>query len=79
MSISNAFLEVKKAQNGDPWVAWSVKCLPSAHVMILGSWDGALYQAPGLVGSQLLPLPLPFCLPMLTPLYLPLCLRLSNK
>ena len=45
------------------WVAQSVKCLPSAQVMIPGSWDGAPRQAPCSVGSLLLPLPLP--LPLL--------------
>lgn len=34
------------------WVAWSVKCLPSAPVMIPGS-----RLSPGLVGRLLLPLP----------------------
>ena len=36
-------------------MAKSVKCLPSAHVMIPELWDRALCQAP----SLLLPLPLP--------------------
>ena len=55
----------------DTWVAQSVKHLPSAQVMISGSWDGALGQAPCSVGSLLLPPPLP-----------PACelsLSLSNK
>lgn len=34
----------------------SVKCLPLAQVIILGSWDGALHQAPYSAGSLLLPL-----------------------
>ena len=38
------------------WVAQSVKCLPSAQVAILGSWDQVLHQALCLVGSLLLPL-----------------------
>jgi len=40
------------------WMAQSVKCLPLAQVMILGSWDRAPYQAPCSVGNLLLPLPL---------------------
>ena len=40
-----------------PWVAQSVKRLPSAQVTI--PWDQALYWAPCSVGSLLLPLPLP--------------------
>ena len=33
-----------------------VECLPSAQVVIPGSWDRVLHQAPG--RSQLLPLPM---------------------
>jgi len=36
-----------------------VKHLPSAQVMIPGSWDGAPRRAPCSAGSLLLPLPLP--------------------
>ena len=36
-----------------------VEHLPLAQVMIPGSWDQALSQAPCSVGSLLLPLPLP--------------------
>ena len=39
-------------------MAQSVKRLPSAQVMISGSWDGAAHWAPCSVGSLLLPLPL---------------------
>ena len=39
-------------------VAQFVKHLPLAQVMIPGSWDGALRQGPGSLGSLLLPLPL---------------------
>ena len=38
------------------WVAQSVKHLPLAQVMIPGSWDPALHQAPLLL-PLLLPLP----------------------
>jgi len=41
------------------WVARSVKHLPSAQVMISGSWDGARHQASCSAGSLLLSLPLP--------------------
>ena len=40
--------EIQKQQDGfrGAWVAQSVKCLPSAQVMIPGSWDRAPYRAP---------------------------------
>ena len=41
------------------WVAQSLKCLPSAQVMIPGSWDPVLHQGPCSVGALLLPLPCP--------------------
>ena len=47
---------------GPKWgtcVAQPVKHLPSAQVMIPGSWDRAPHWAPCSVGSLLLPLPLP--------------------
>ena len=40
-------------------MAQSVKHLPLARVMILGSWDRAPHWGPCSVGSLLLPLPLP--------------------
>ena len=40
------------------WVAQSVKHLPSAQIMISGSWDQVLYQAPYSMESLLLSLPL---------------------
>ena len=40
------------------WVAQLVNCLPSAQVMIPGSWDRAPHRTPCSVGSLLLPLPL---------------------
>ena len=45
-----------------------VKCLPSAQVMIPGSWDRDPHQAPCSAGSLPLPLPLPLPLLMLSPL-----------
>ena len=42
------------------WVVQSLKHLSSPEVMILGSWDLILCQAPCSVWSLLLPLPLPF-------------------
>ena len=45
-------------------VAQSVKCLPSAQVMISESWGRALRWAPCSAGSLLLPLPLPLSLLM---------------
>ena len=39
------------------WVAQLVEHLPSAQVMIPGSWDGAWCQALCSAGSLLLPLP----------------------
>jgi len=54
------------------WVAQLVGRLPSAQVMIPGSWDQAPHRAPCSAGSLLLPLPL--LLPLLV-----LSLSLSNK
>ena len=63
--------------SGAPGWLRQVKHLPLAQVMIMGSWDGALW-APCSGGSLLLPLALPLSLPL--PLLL-LCLSfsLSNK
>ena len=48
--------EVFKVLIQGAWVAQSVRHLPSGHVMILGSQDGAPHQAPCSVESLLLPL-----------------------
>ena len=48
------------------WVAQSVKHLTSAQVMIRGSWDRALHQAPCSTGSPLLPLSLPLLVHVLS-------------
>ena len=54
------FLHLCKTDNsGGAWVAQSVKHLPSLQVMISGSWNQALCQAPCSAGSLLLPLMLP--------------------
>ena len=49
----------KKKAIWGPWVAHSVKRLPSAQFMILGSQDWALHLVPCSARSPLLPLPLP--------------------
>ena len=51
--------EVSKVVYRGTWVAHWVEHLPSAWVVISGSWDGALCRAPCSVGSLLLPLLLP--------------------
>ena len=56
------------------WVAQWVGPLPSAQVMISGSWDRAPHRAPCSVGSLLLSRPLPASLPACA-----LCLSLSVK
>ena len=43
------------------WVVQSVKHLPSAQVMVLGSQDRVLLLAPYLAGGLLLLFPLPLC------------------
>ena len=50
---------IKNSVKRDTWVAQLVKCLPSAQVMIPGSWDQVPHWAPCSVGSLLLPLLLP--------------------
>ena len=62
----------QKGELRGTWVARSVGRLPSARVMILGSWDRAPHRAPCSAESLLLPLPLPSALPTCA-------LSLSNK
>ena len=38
-------IHIKKSKIQGAWVAQLIKCLPSAQVMIPGSWDGALLWA----------------------------------
>ena len=44
----------KKHDQRGAWVAQSVRRLPSAQVVISGSWDGALHRALCSLGSLLL-------------------------
>ena len=46
----------RKLEDWGTWVAQAVKPLPSAQVMIKGSWDRAQHQAPCSAESLLLPL-----------------------
>ena len=58
---------ILKAMKEDAWMAQLVMHLPSAQVMILGSWDGAPCPAPCSAGSLQLPLLLPLPLFVLVP------------
>ena len=51
-------MQIKTTVRG-AWVAQWVKPLPSARVMISGSWDRAPHRALCSAGNLLLPLPLP--------------------
>ncbi|XP_034866328.1 membrane cofactor protein-like isoform X10 [Mirounga angustirostris] len=64
----------QREKKGDTWVAQSVKRLPSAQLMIPGSWDRVPHQALCLAGSLLLLLPLPATHPACV-----LSLSLTNK
>ena len=46
---------IKNSKFRGAWVAQWVKPLPSAHVMVSGSWDRALHQAFCSAGSLLPP------------------------
>ena len=46
-----------KVVHWDAWVAQSAKHLPSAQVIIPGSWNRVQHQAPCSKGRLLLPLP----------------------
>ena len=71
--ISDSLTELN-GKTRDAWVAQSVKCLPLAQIMILGSWDQALNPASCSVENLLLPLLL------LLPLFvLARSLSLANK
>ena len=61
----NSFMEkgIIKAGYGAPGWLSGLKPLPSAQVMVSGSWDQAPYQALCLAGSLLPPLSLPASLP----------------
>ena len=50
---------IYKVDNNGAWVAQLVKCLPSAQVMIPGSWDQAPCPDLSLAGSLLFSVPLP--------------------
>ena len=52
-------MDVKRDGPWGIWVTQSVKHLPSAQIMIPGSWDRGLGWAPCSAMSQLFPLPLP--------------------
>ena len=51
-------INIKNLDYRGTWVAQSVKHLPSAHVMIPGSWDRVPHGALWSTGSLRLPLPL---------------------
>lgn len=56
LNLGIIFFPFKKCFCWDDWVAPLVKHLPSAQVMISGSWDRGPRWAPCSVGSLLLPL-----------------------
>ena len=69
---------MKLVHLGGTWVVQLVKHLPSAQVLISGSWDRVPCLTPGSVGNLLLPLPL--SLPCSThAVCLSLSISLSNK
>ena len=58
-SSQGCWLIHSKGGGSGTWVAQSFKSLPSAQVMIQGSWNRVPHRAPDSAGSLFLPLPLP--------------------
>ena len=63
IKLVNIIKQSFKVSSRGTWVAQWVKPLPSAQVMISGSWDRAPHRALCSAGSLLPPLSLPASLP----------------